>query len=388
MARLLYFPVYAIFLPIYLAIVYAGYAVGIPKFWPEMPTAIVGILAVLATAFVWLMAVLIGQLHKAKETGFGNIFGRSVLYVAVFLMSGLGIANALFYYFEVPGVLTDTVQVAQSRIERFAGVATQELTPTQYLSLESAVHARVALLQQEVMNSSVVNGVRYCGVGEFGREHIRQIQTYLPTFTVINGSESGTIDCDDDSRLASVAKQYADQADRLLVESDTYRTERVAQRNELLGQIRDFATQMLGGMATVRAQIDNLSALPNQESPEVRRIVVTLTDAESRYRGLVLRLQEVAPTQQALDLPTDLALENLRNMGSFLATVEVVMDRAVSGSGSWYNLLYFILPLAIDLIFILMILALANYAKRPPSRAKRTATTKDVEYILAPAPRR
>ncbi len=219
--------IYYVFFPIillsYLFIVISGYSIGLSKSLPDIDARISILFAVIIGLSLWAMAVFIARLHGFDATHTTAKFIKGGLFIILLSASALGIINAAFFYFEGATVLRQAVERSERRVSDLQNLSNRELPARDFIAVSDKVMSLVAQLQSEVENGGTraFPGARpaetmpLCGVGSRARNAVDQIRVYLPEYPILNGSESGSLNCRDQGAVRTVSEQYKRTAETI-----------------------------------------------------------------------------------------------------------------------------------------------------------------------------
>jgi hypothetical protein len=377
--RVLYVLVYPVLFVAYLAIVFWGYEVGVPKLLPDLPPEGAPLVAALVTAVIWLLAAIVARLHSNKTAGIGNKVIKYLIFALLYCFSGLGIANFLFYYSEVSTVLGQAIQTADDRLISFQALANGYLPSKEYNELSDQVNALVSQLESEITNPAA------CGVGSGAKDIIRRIKDQLPEFNDLTHPPPAQLPCTQPDRFKPLAENYRSNVSAQLLSSATYRNLRVKDRLALQTKINTEIQADKNLLTNLRDQVANLSTLPQLNSPGVKKIVSNLDQIEGEYKDnvkLFLSFQPLFSPPLEAHIPASLDLDNVKNIGHMFSTLNVIVSRISSGEASVWNILYILIPLLTDLLVVYVIYRVSLRAvwKRISSQPDH-----EVQYILSPS---
>lgn len=149
------------------------------------------IAATLLSVVAWLFARLIGE----SDTG---IRGHLPLFVALLLISAVGVANFMFLNFEGRRIFTETAEEAQDNFGLLAGRARQKLATDGYFEKRERVDRLTDALIREI------NNPLNCGQGPKANDIMQELASLLPDFRPL----SGNVNC---ARNTAVVTSYKDR---------------------------------------------------------------------------------------------------------------------------------------------------------------------------------
>jgi len=339
---------------------------------PFMSVTWASLLSLLFALIVWGLCVLNGRLLQ-KNNGWTP--ASFVTFAALFLCSGLAIANAAFYHFETGNVIRSIARQASETLNQAKIILIPRMESENFRIFQDNVDSKLSSIVDEVVNQTVVDGKKFCGIGKSGDSLIAEMREYLPQFTELNGTRYGQLNCDDAASVQWAVSQYKAKAEELVKSSAVYREERMAERSVRISDATTTLTQFGDELNAIIEKSDNISFSFHRQSDEVIPIIQRLEAIEKGVRELA---DEVEPFidegEKAAAAPIFEQAQNgfdassLRELGNILNALPTILSAIVNGRAGFETIFYAVIPFLIDFGVVSLIRATIARLPRRPSR--------------------
>jgi hypothetical protein len=369
-----FFVLFPLSFVLYVMLVFFGYSIGISKSWPGLGEYGAITSAVFVGMFVWLLAILVARIHLSSSGLTSKALSRA-LFIVLYLLSGFGIANYLFYQWEGPTVLRQAIERAETRVTSLQNVAGDTLVPKEYLAMQERIGASFSQLVAEIRG-----GIGYCGIGTRARLAIAEIARDLPNFRELAGTDNRSLNCANKDAVEDAVNRYRAAMNEQLQRSTLSTQSRVPERQSLLARIVQFSEKARTELAELRGVVSAMSSKAHNESADFAIVLRKLEGIEAQYTDLRQQLFAFVPASSEKAAAT-FELTSARTIGSFTATIDVILQRIARGEGHVATILYLAAPLLMDLMIVFLIV---EVLRRPPTQ--RTSDGRRIRYLLPPLP--
>jgi hypothetical protein len=349
---------------------------------PLAPHPAVAGLAALVLAGVALSTARFIGLWKAARDAEGEGGGPPrrwlfyLLYLALFVFSAMGTLNAALYYFEGGRVLQESLDQAREDVGRLKAVSHNRLRDPAYEAKQAAVGRLLPTLRDEILNP---NGGKSCGVGSAARRTIADLQAFLPSLTVLTGSDN--IHRCGSPELVQIADAYKVRIFALLEQDPSYVAANGPQKAAFIIELDRETSQIFAALDTADA------GLASRVDGEHNRYLVaqrTLEVAAARYKELRANLLRLCPPPPP-DVPETIDVAAARELGSIGSTVPTVLSRLAKPWKHGVTVLWALIAVGFDFwliwLFSQQAKAMAGAAAGAPSPRPRVLPARDPAFL-------
>ncbi len=292
-------------------------------------------------ALAWGLAKFIGSSNE-------KIKGNIPLFVLLFILSAVGVFNALMINLEGKRIFQETIDNSQASFTKLKNSANTILKNPAIEAKKARVETLLELFIAELRNP------QNCGQGPVAKELAKKIEQELKNFQVLSGSTT----C---KNIDDTIKSYETIVKELLIKSDEFTKADYIQTNSL-------ADEVILVEENAQIQLNKLKDHINKNQDLLKEARDSLDDVASKYQAIALRLNGFSTKE---NVPSSLDLNSVKNLGEWSQIINLIISRRDQMS----TYVYLSLALFFDWILIHLFSKLSELRRALPTKKSRQQST-------------
>jgi hypothetical protein len=299
-----------------------------------------GLLSMVLALLAWTLAKIVGGNEK-------GIPGNKALFIALLILSAIGVFNTLMIKLEGKAVFTEVIDDATRQYDALPVLAKNGRQNKEVEALRARVEGLKVQLEQEIINP------RNCGDGPEANKILSEIRTVLPGFIRYSGNAR---DCDNNREIVNM---YFTQMDKLMYGTDVFVRANVQ-------QLEEFERRVNAEVPMELAKLDQLRKEVN-EGAGLGVVRPRLEDSASAYQALALALKNTVPSVESdRAFKAQLNIDSARNLGEWGHLLPLFLSR-IDKAQTW---VYLSIALFLDWLLVHMFARIAAHRRQMPTRRR------------------
>ena len=307
----------------------------------SLNSILAGIAALVLALLAWTLAKIVGS----NERG---IKGNLALFLALLLVSAVGVFNTLMIRLEGKAIFTEVIDESTQRFNDLAQFAKRGAGNEEVAALRARVAGLKVKLEQEIRNP------RNCGDGPEANKILAEIRRELPGFIRYSGN---SMSCENNDELV---RMYSEQMDKLMYGTDIFVRANVADLEALTGRVtREVPIET--------AKLDQLRKEANEGASLISFVRPKLEENAASYQNLAIALQSAIPSlRDDPEFKRQLEIDSVRNLGEWGHLLPLFLSR-LDKAQTW---VYLAIAFFLDWLLVHLFSRIAAHRREMPSKRR------------------